>query len=138
MPINLSLYPDNWDKIALSVKQAAGWTCQSCGRPCRPPGILLKDTEQWLIDNHPEWLPCLYEVVLDEVHGDIKIAKPQRFTLTTAHLDHEPSNCTIENLKALCSVCHLTLDRNDWNKSRGSRRMKLRERQGQLTLELGI
>lgn len=27
----MSDYPDNWDKIALAVKRAAGWRCEHCG-----------------------------------------------------------------------------------------------------------
>lgn len=138
MPINLNLYPDNWKEIALSIKQAANWTCEWCGRPCRPPGISLKQTEQWLRDNHPEWLSHLYKVVEDDKNGTVRIAKPQRFTLTTAHLDHNPNNCEADNLKALCSVCHLNFDRNDWNRTRKVRRMKLWEQYGQLTLDLNL
>lgn len=55
-----------------------------------PPGISQKDTEQWLKDNYPEWLPQLYKDV-----EDVKIPKYQRFTLTTAHLDHNPANCKL-------------------------------------------
>ena len=29
-----------------------------------PPGISQKDTEQWLKDNYPEWLPQLYRTHL--------------------------------------------------------------------------
>ena len=157
MPIDLSLYPENWEAIALSIKAAADWTCEGCGKPCRPPGVSQQETEQWLIDNHPQWLPHLYEVVEDEEHGEVTITqwlshlyevvedeehgevtitKPQRFTLTTAHLDHNPANCDHSNLKALCSVCHLNLDRDDWNRTRKARELKERERHGQLTLDL--
>ncbi|NES68412.1 MAG: hypothetical protein F6K24_25855 [Okeania sp. SIO2D1] len=138
MPIDLNLYPDNWKEIALSIKQAANWTCEWCGRPCRPPGISQKQTEQWLLDNHPEWLSHLYKVVEDDKNGTVRIAKPQRFTLTTAHLDHNPNNCEAENLKALCSVCHLNFDRNDWNRTRKVRDMTKREQHGQLTLDLNL
>ena len=153
MPIDLSLYPENWDEISLSVKQNANWTCEWCGRPCRPPGVSQKDTEKWLKDNHPEWLPHLFKIVEDYENcilpgflvpsGSCKaitgiIKKPQRFTLTTAHLDHNPANCKSENLKALCSVCHLNLDRDDWNRTRKARQMKLWEKCGQLTLDLGF
>jgi hypothetical protein len=31
-------------------------------------------------------------------------------TLTTAHLNHRPWDCSGKNLKALCSVCHLRFD----------------------------
>ena len=33
-----------------------------------------------------------------------------RNTLTVAHLDHTPANCSPENLKALCAPCHLRYD----------------------------
>ncbi|MEL7037750.1 MAG: hypothetical protein AAFO04_19305 [Cyanobacteria bacterium J06592_8] len=138
MPINRSLYPDNWDEIANGIKTSANWTCEFCSKPCRPPGVKLRDVEQWLIDNHPEWLPHLYEEVYDEELGTVDIAKPQRFTLTTAHLDHNPSNCDPSNLKALCSVCHLNLDRDDWNRTRKARELKQREFYGQLTLDLNL
>ena len=31
-------------------------------------------------------------------------------TLTVAHLNHTPEDCRMENLKALCSGCHLRYD----------------------------
>lgn len=30
--------------------------------------------------------------------------------LTVAHLDHNPTNCNDNNLKALCQKCHLNYD----------------------------
>lgn len=33
-----------------------------------------------------------------------------RRTLTVAHMNHIPEDCSRENLKALCSVCHLRYD----------------------------
>lgn len=38
MPYDKSLYPDNWDEIALRVKDHAGWICEHCGKKCREPG----------------------------------------------------------------------------------------------------
>ncbi|MGB5636420.1 MAG: hypothetical protein WBM86_27080 [Waterburya sp.] len=38
MPVNPSLYPDNWKAIALKVKEAAQWRCQCCGKRCYRPG----------------------------------------------------------------------------------------------------
>jgi hypothetical protein len=138
MPINRSLYPDNWEAIAHSIKTAANWTCEECGKPCRPPGVSQADTEQWLTDHHRSWLPRLYQEVYDEELGIINVPKPQRFTLTTAHLDHNPANCDSSNLKALCAPCHLILDGSDWNRTRKAREMKQREHHGQLTLDLEL
>ena len=33
-------------------------------------------------------------------------------TLTVAHLNHTPSDCRPENLKALCAPCHLRYDKD--------------------------
>ena len=136
MPVDRSLYPDNWESIAYSIKTAANWTCKKCGKPCRPPGVSLHETEQWLKEHHPQWLVKLYKEVYDQELGILNVPKPQRFTLTTAHLDHNPANCATENLKALCAPCHLALDRDDWNRTRKAREMKRREFYGQLTLQL--
>jgi len=38
MPMDRSKYPDNWEEIALAVKEAADWKCQTCGKQCRRPG----------------------------------------------------------------------------------------------------
>lgn len=36
-----------------------------------------------------------------------------RVILTVAHLDHDTSNNSDENLKALCQKCHLSHDKSD-------------------------
>lgn len=33
-----------------------------------------------------------------------------KYTLTVSHQDHNPANCSDENLKALCAPCHLRYD----------------------------
>lgn len=58
---------------------------------------------------------------------------PQRFTLTVAHLDQNPMNDEPANLKALCAPCHLNHDRDYLNHNK----LRKRERNGQLTLDLG-
>lgn len=80
MPMQRDLYPDDWEAIALAVKEAADWHCQVCEKQCYRP--------------------------TDEVQG----AKDARLILTVAHLDHDPPNCVTENLMAMCSVCHNRYD----------------------------
>lgn len=94
-------YPDDWDAIALTVKQEANWQCEQCGKPCRKSGESIQDLATRLSDY--TWLRELY---------DGETPKIQRFTLTVAHLDQDPQNCDLANLKALCSVCHLNYDRS--------------------------
>ncbi|WP_071789029.1 hypothetical protein [Leptolyngbya sp. Heron Island J] len=62
-------------------------------------------------------------------------AHPQRWTLTVAHLDHEPQNCDRDNLRALCSVCHLSYDNTPT--ARFLKKQASLERKGQLTLFTG-
>ena len=30
-------YPDDWKEIATTIKDAAGWKCERCGKPHEPP-----------------------------------------------------------------------------------------------------
>ena len=77
---------------------AAQWTCQTCGRPCRPKGLSVADFAGQLPE---EWRSQLY---------DGGKCKSQRFTLTVAHVDPDPQNCNPENLVAECAPCHLRRD----------------------------
>ena len=58
MPMDKSRYPANWKQIAMAVKEAAGWTCQACGKQCRKPGEKLDTHRRTLtvhhIDHRPE------------------------------------------------------------------------------------
>lgn len=125
MPMNRSLYPANWNQIALQIKEAANWTCQECGRPCRRPG------QEWM-----EFVMRLgvlspwYEQTCSESKDGQITEHPQRFTLTVAHLNHTPSDCSPENLKALCAPCHCRYDAP----MKAARRKAGKERQGQLSL----
>jgi 5-methylcytosine-specific restriction endonuclease McrA len=107
-------YPKNWDAIALTVKLAANSTCQECGKPCRRPGESCFDFFErvgWEYAEESRW---------------------GRYVLTVAHLDQNPANNDPDNMKALCSVCHLRHDAP----FRKANSLAKRERQGQLRLEV--
>ena len=114
MPMDRSRYPENWEAIALKVKNNADWECEECYRPCRRPGETWDDFKRSMGD-------CLTADDLNHL---------SRFTLTVAHLDQNPSNNAPSNLRALCSVCHL---RHDAPHRKANRQAK-RERRGQLSL----
>ena len=123
MPMDRSLYPENWDELALQIKTEANWCCTECGRPCRQPGesfdAFLKRC----------WNPSLeMQYPTYEMDDDRRVSKAGRFTLTVAHIDHEPGNCDRNNLKALCAPCHGTYDL----KQMGRKRVLKAERAGQL------
>ena len=130
MPMKRELYPENWDQIAADVKDKANWTCEECDRICRKKGESVLDFAARIKGKNDKFLDWwVNRTALSDL-----CAKPQRFTLTVAHLDHNPQNCTKENLKALCSVCHLKYDQEHHRKNR-ARTIKLKqEAAGQLTL----
>ena len=49
-----------------------------------------------------------------------------RRTLTVAHLDHTPENCSPDNLKAMCAKCHLQYDARQHAESRAKKRRGLK------------
>jgi 5-methylcytosine-specific restriction endonuclease McrA len=86
-----------------------------------------------------DWQPETSHPVFDEDSGEWGyIEKPTRFTLTVAHLDHNPANCDRANLKALCAPCHLRYDaplhRANAAKTRAAKREKRDQTIGQLSL----
>ena len=82
MPIDRQRYPQNWNQIALSVKEAADWRCHHwrwlCLRPGEKPPSLTRS--QWT-----------------------------KATLSVHHANFTPENNQPENLIPLCSPCHLAL-----------------------------
>lgn len=130
MPMDRARYPKNWEEIAHQVKQAAGWRCQECDRPCRPPNMSWFDFQEAIETQESGWSDDLFEEVEDEEFGLVSAPRFTRFVLTVAHLDQDPGNNDPANLKALCSVCHL---RHDAPYREANRRAKL-ERRGQLNL----
>jgi hypothetical protein len=93
MSFDQSRYLKDWDEISLSIRTAASWTCEACGRVCRRPG------EPW-----PQFCERMGWNPLDPNRNR------KHYVLTTAHLDQDPQNCDRKNLKALCSLCHLRYD----------------------------
>jgi 5-methylcytosine-specific restriction endonuclease McrA len=57
MPMDRSLYPDDWDAIAYQVKEAADWTCQRCGKACYRPGQPALDRRKVLTVHHKDHNP---------------------------------------------------------------------------------
>lgn len=125
MPMDRSLYPDDWEEKALAIKERVNWHCEECGRPCRRPGESLWDLYK-RIGNSP-W-PWAGDLEGEDENGEPTL-KLGRFTLTVAHPNHDPENPDAD-LRAWCSVCHL---RHDTKQMSVKRRLK-RERLGQLRL----
>lgn len=83
MPMRRDLYPKDWESIAARVKRRVEYRCEECSKECRRPGEKMAD--RWPEEGH-------------------------RRTLTVSHRDHNPRNCSDENLRALCAPCHCRYD----------------------------
>ena len=90
--------------------ELAAGACQACGRPhgvkirCLPDGRWFDPTSHlWRTSRGraARW-PDLVEIMQE---------RQTRVILAAAHLDHDPSNNRLRNLKSLCQRCHMIHDR---------------------------
>jgi len=105
------LYPRNWPQISRRVRfERADGMCQGCGRPhgmtvrCLPDGRWFDTSCQTWRNRHgrPTRWPDLVEIAL---------IRHTRVILAAAHLDHDPRNNRLRNLRSLCQRCHMIHDR---------------------------
>jgi hypothetical protein len=100
-PENKHLYPPDWPVISEGIRfTRAGGQCEcegECGR-----------------ETHAGRCP--------NRHGQPAYGTGSKVILTVAHLNHEPSDCRPENLKAMCNGCHLHYDRDHHAQTRAATR----------------
>ena len=84
-PENAKRYPRNWKQIVAQVRARSGDRCE--GSPAFP------DCRRRNGD-----------------YIDPTGTSYARVVLTTGHLDHQPENCALENLRHWCQRCHLAYD----------------------------
>jgi len=120
MPIRLEnkgLYPKNWPEIRAAVLKRAYNTCEFCHVP-----------NHWKIyrDGQNQWHAINPNCGGDKFYIDHEgnPRKIVRIVLTIAHLNHQPTDCRLENLAALCQRCH---NRHDIADRLAGRRRRARE-----------
>ena len=114
MPIRRELrplYPAHWRELSRRVRfERAGGACEACGRPhgltirCLPDGRWFDPGLGTWRDRRgrPARWPDLEEMTRQYT---------TRVVLATAHLDNDPGNNRLRNLRSLCQRCHLGHDR---------------------------
>lgn len=113
MPMDRLQYPDGWEKVSLTIRRIAGWRCEWCGvangtiRPGKRPVVL---TVAHLGAPRPT--------------GDGWVAGDKR----------DKHDIRRENLRALCSTCHLRYDLDDHIQHRRENRWR---EQRQMAIEAG-
>ena len=105
------LYPPHWRELSRRVRfERAGCQCQACGRPhlaqlrCLPDG-------RWFDSAVGTWRnrrgrPAPWPDLLEAA-----ALRTTRVVLAAAHLDCDPTNNRLANLRALCQRCHMLHDR---------------------------
>ena len=119
------LYPIDWPQLSAIVRfQKANGRCQHCSRPHGKTVFHLGDG-RWWDDERGVWRNDLGKVVRGLAPCDHQFPSRTelglRMTyviLATAHLDHNPSNSSPKNLKALCQRCHIIYDRPEHRRRR--------------------
>jgi hypothetical protein len=97
-PENRSKYPKDWRDISRRIRERDGDCCKECGVPNGAYIVRDKnDLEKWRYANGGD--------LVEGYEPDaIKVI------LTVAHLDHDETNCSDDNLAALCQLHHLRHD----------------------------
>jgi hypothetical protein len=107
-PAQKKLYPPNWKAIRASILERAGHRCEQCKVPNRE--FVARSAAAYMLPNGDT-----FDALTGEPMGCVRGSEfpVQRWTdivLTVAHLDHDPTNCSPENLRAWCQKCHLAYD----------------------------
>ena len=106
-----ALYPKNWRELSQRVRfERAGGRCQGCARPhlakvrCLPDGRWFDEAARTWRDRRGR--PARWPDLIDAAQGRLT-----RVVLAAAHLDNDPTNNRLANLKGLCQRCHMLHDR---------------------------
>jgi hypothetical protein len=105
------LYPPNWPALSRRVRfERAGGRCQGCGRAhltqvrCLPDGRWFDEAARTWRDRRGR--PARWPDLID-----VSYVRFTRVVLAAAHLDNNPANNRLANLKSLCQRCHMLHDR---------------------------
>ena len=106
-PENRHRYPPDWDDIRVQVLSRAAYCCEwpGCGARHHARGVWREGTFRQVV--HPS-APGEFDFALAESIEDHE--KVIVIVLTVAHLDHQPENCDLANLRAWCQRHHLAYD----------------------------
>lgn len=115
VPFRRERYPADWPQISAAIRLRSGGQCEcegECGLHRTTPGP-RRCTER---------------------NGEKAKWARGKVVLTVAHLNHDPQDCSEENLKAMCQRCHLRYDAPMHRKHAAETRRQRRVDAGQIPL----
>jgi hypothetical protein len=105
------LYPARWRELSRRIRfERANGVCQGCGRPhlawvrCLPDG-------RWFDEQAAVWRDRRGRPARPADLVDGLRLRATRVVLAAAHLDNDPTNNRLRNLRAFCQRCHMLHDR---------------------------
>ncbi len=105
------LYPPHWRELSRRVRfERAGGRCQVCGRPHLVQLRVLPDG-RWFDEDERTWRdkrgrPARWPDLVEATR-----LRTTRVVLAAAHVDGDPTNNRLRNLRAFCQRCHMLHDR---------------------------
>jgi hypothetical protein len=104
----------DWPEISRRVRfDRAGGRCEGCGQAHMSLVGRLPDgrwTDASVRQVPMAWFTGSGRLTSPPANAELLLLRWVRVVLTTAHLDHDPTNNADENLRALCGRCHLAYD----------------------------
>jgi hypothetical protein len=130
-PENAAKYPPDWNAVRDRILVRADYRCEferADGSRCNAHngdliGRSFEDREQW-------WP---FETALN--YMETTLWYPVKVVLTIAHLNHDPTDCRDENLKAGCQLHHLRYDSEHHQETAAATR-RLKKSNGELFPDL--
>jgi hypothetical protein len=116
------LYPIDWPQLSAAIRfgRAKG-RCEQCRRPHGRLVFHLGDG-RWWDDEAGTWRNgqgrALLRFTQRAPSPNDEAVRTTKVVLATAHLDHDPGNNTLRNLKAFCQRCHMLHDREEHRRRR--------------------
>lgn len=112
------LYPIDWPLISQRIRfDRAKGRCEQCGRPNGQKIDQLADG-RWYDNEAVRWRDDEGQDAQWPDTIEYSRSRQRSIRLSTAHLDHNPSNSEPSNLMALCQRCHLRHDRAEHKRQR--------------------
>ncbi|WP_131114402.1 hypothetical protein [Lichenihabitans psoromatis] len=131
------LYPFDWPQLSAVVRfERAKGRCEACGRPHQQLIRHLGDGRWW--DQEGKTWRNGQGRSLTRLSAPVDAdpaLRTTRVVLAAAHLDHDPTNNRLRNLRAFCQRCHLMHDREEHQRRRY---LTLRMRKAMGDLFLGL